>query len=156
MARKHTNPPEVDTEATPETVAETVTEETVTAEATVETMETTTTENTVMESVAECEAPQTALEVAAEPNFSDAIREGREDARTKAAKLFPALGGLLHKGIYNGVYCVSYGVVFGSLVIGGLIPTHSAVAEGLRDGAKAAREDFETEASPATEGMAPA
>lgn len=168
MAKKHTG----HTDTTLEAAAETVTgveesSETLTAPETVETMAaaetvtTTETTETVMETVAEA-APQTALECTAEPEstLSEAIREGSEDARATAANLFPALSGLLYKGVYNSFYVLTYGVVFGSLVVGSLIPSNNAMGDGVRAGFKAAQKDFkagkEATGAPSTEGLAAA
>lgn len=89
--------------------------------------------------------PTTALTEAAqgEESMAAAIDEGVRDARAAAERLFPAVGGLLRKGVYNGFYYLTYGVVFGGLAVGHLVPKGSAVAEGVREGAKAACHDFE-------------
>jgi hypothetical protein len=108
------------------------------------------------------------LERTAEPaeGFSEAIREGADDARAAAAGVIPEVGELIHKGVYNGFYYLTYGIVFGSLVVGSLIPSNNAMSDGVRDGIKAARRDFEgkeeaggghaAEATPSEEGLSPA
>ncbi len=126
MARKQPAPTEHDAEATPELATESV-EATEAAE--------------IMEAEAvqqSTEAPQTALERTAAP-FAEAIHEGIGDARAAAA----SFRGILHKGVYNGFYYLTYGVVFGSLVVGSFIPSNNAMGDGVREGFKAARKDFE-------------
>ena len=54
------------------------------------------------------------------------------------------LGGLIHRGVYSGFYGVSFGVVFGALLVSRLVPADSAMAEGVRDGAEAARHALES------------
>jgi len=76
-------------------------------------------------------------------SFSGAIREGASDARHAAAKFIPTVGRLVHNGVYGGFYRVTYGLVFGSLVVGSMIPTNNAMGEGIRDGVRAARRAFE-------------
>jgi hypothetical protein len=109
---------------------------------------------------------ETAPEKTAAPavSLSEAIREGAGDAREAAADFIPAVGSLIHKGVYNGFYYLTYGVVFGSLVVGSLIPSDNAMGEGVRDGIKAARKAFDerekaaraAEAAPMEEGLASA
>lgn len=72
-----------------------------------------------------------------------AIREGASDARRTAADILPALGAMARKGVYNGFYLGSYGVVFGTLLVSRFVPSNNAVGQGIHDGAVAAREDFE-------------
>jgi hypothetical protein len=151
MARKHTE----HTEPTPEAASEASVE-------TVETLEASS------EAVQErTEITETALERTAEPEagFAEAIREGASDAREAAAGFFPAVGDAIHKGVYNGFYYLTYGVVFGALVVGRLIPSNNAMGEGVRDGYAAAAKAFEerekaaraaAEAAPPDEGLAAA
>ncbi|MGX2030188.1 MULTISPECIES: hypothetical protein [Methylocaldum] len=79
----------------------------------------------------------------AREGFGEAIKEGAEHARSAFAELIPEVGGMIHKGVYSGFYYLSYGVVFGSLMVANLLPAHSAMEEGVRDGAEAARKAFE-------------
>jgi hypothetical protein len=149
MARKHHTEPtdltETITEPTPEAIDASAMTESVAADPveTMEILEAAPTEETVYE---RSEIPETtALERTAEPaeDFSEAIREGASNARVAAAGFIPAVGGMIHKGIYNGFYYTTYGVVFGSMVVGSLIPANNAMGEGVRDGFKAARRAFE-------------
>ncbi|BBL74145.1 hypothetical protein [Methylomagnum ishizawai] len=163
MARKHSA--STDTEATgttPETV-ETTTETTETV-ALSEAVEITTDTVTVSEAVETPEAAgimeseaapaqTTALEVTQAPSegLSEAIREGASDARAAVV----SLKGFVRKGVYTGFYYATYGVVFGALMVGSLIPSNNAMGEGVRDGFKAAQKDFET-GKHAEEGLAEA
>jgi hypothetical protein len=107
---------------------------------------------------------ETALQRTAEPEggFSDAVREGAKDAREAVASFFPAVGNAIHKGVYNGFYFVTYGVVFGALTVGRLIPHNNAMGEGVHDGYLAAKKAFEESkgatatAAPMDEGLVPA
>ncbi len=138
MAKKHTEHPESHTEAVPE--AQGISPD---------------------QGEAPAKTPPTVMERAAESaeSVTEAVREGADDAREAAAGFIPAVGNFLHKGIYNGFYYLTYGVVFGSLVVGSIIPSNSAVSEGMRDGAQAAKRAFEhggetaAEAGPAEEGL---
>ncbi len=139
-------------------------------ETAVETSETSETSQVLDESVdsvsiqESTEASQATLESTAENAGSlvEAISAGAEAASSAAAGLIPAVGGLIHKGVYNGFYCLSYGVVFGALVVGKLIPSNNAMGDGVRNGFKAAHKDFEAKhaaiqaEAPADEGLVPA
>lgn len=99
--------------------------------------------STVLEEAAE--AVENVYEASAEAvrGVPAAIREGASDARRAAAGILPAMGAMVRKGVYNGFYYGSYGVVFGALVVSRLVPSNNAVGQGIHDGAVAAREDFE-------------
>lgn len=148
MAKKHSSY----SDPAPEAVAET-------EQAAPETVETAADE-TVVESVAaesaevvaeSVEAPQTALECTAAETIGDAIREGASDARSAVDNL----RGAVRQGVYSGFYYLTYGVVFGALVVGSLIPSNNAMGEGVKAGFKAAQDDFEAQksATPADEGL---
>jgi hypothetical protein len=49
-----------------------------------------------------------------------------------------AKSGLIAKAVYGSVYCLSFGVVLGALVLGRLIPGRQLIAKGLEDGTAAA------------------
>ena len=99
--------------------------------------------STVLEDAVE--TVENVYEASAEAAYGmpEAIREGASDARRAAADVLPALGAIARKGVYNGFYFGSYGVVFAALVVSRLVPRNNAVGQGIRDGAVAAREDFE-------------
>lgn len=88
-------------------------------------------------------------------SLSDAIHEGARDAREAAANFLPSLASVIQRGIYGSFYCLSYGVVFGGLTIGRLVPRDSIAGKGIRAGADAACKDFkeweEQSAAAATE-----
>ncbi|MDD2768366.1 MAG: hypothetical protein PHT19_06505 [Methylococcus sp.] len=46
--------------------------------------------------------------------------------------------GLIARAVYGSVYCLSFGVVFGALVLGKLVPGRRLIAKGLQDGTAAA------------------
>ncbi|MEW6037475.1 MAG: hypothetical protein AB1648_04385 [Pseudomonadota bacterium] len=54
----------------------------------------------------------------------------------------PAVEGLIAKAVYGSVYCLSFGVVLGALVLGKLIPGRQLIAKGLQDGTAAARQSL--------------
>jgi putative methionine-R-sulfoxide reductase with GAF domain len=75
-------------------------------------------------------------------NAMEAVKEASADAAEAAAKAPAEIGKFLSKTVYGGFYYLSYGVVFGSLIVGKLIPKNSAMAHGIHDGAIAARDAF--------------
>ena len=101
---------------------------------------------------------ESALQRTAEPEagLAEAISEGASDARKAAANFLPEVGKVLHTGVYNSFYWLTYGVVFGALVVGRLIPSDNAMGEGVRDGFEAAKKAFEEreEAAAREEGLA--
>lgn len=138
MARKHTESTEPNTEAIIETPGDTKDTSPEPRDERAETAP------TVVERTAE-----------AAESVAEAVREGVSDAREAATGFIPAVGNLLHKGIYNGFYYLTYGVVFGSLVIGSLVPSNSVVGTAVKDGAEAAKKAFEQgEDRAAQEGLA--
>ncbi|MGX2039797.1 hypothetical protein ACWJKU_06640 [Methylocaldum sp. MU1018] len=91
------------------------------------------------------EGPEHVAKRETEPSegLGEAFKEGAEHARSTFAEIIPELGGMIHKSVYSGFYYLTYGAVFGSLLIGSLIPADSAMTEGVRDGAEAAKKAFE-------------
>ena len=88
------------------------------------------------------------------------ISEGAADACTAATNATQAAGKAARKTVYSGFYYLTYGVVYGTLFVGSLIPSNNAMGEGVRAGADAARKDFanreQPEAAPADTAAAPA
>jgi len=90
------------------------------------------------------------------------ITEGAADARTAASNATLAAGKAARKTVYSGFYYLTYGVVYGTLFVGSLIPSNNAMGEGVHDGAAAARKDFDARlqhaesAAPADAAAAPA
>lgn len=109
----------------------------------VETAEELKASSTVLEEAAE--TVENVYEASAEAvqGVPAAIREGASDARRAVAGILPAMGTMVRKSVYGGFYYGSYGVVFGALVVSRLIPSNNAIGEGIRDGAMAARADFD-------------
>jgi putative methionine-R-sulfoxide reductase with GAF domain len=94
-----------------------------------------------MESASETETSEstalTAVAVAVE-----GLKEGASQARKAAGEFVPALGRTVSKIVYTGCYGITYGMVFGGLMVGSLIPKDSAVAKGVCDGADSAVKAF--------------
>ncbi|HYE35561.1 hypothetical protein [Methylocaldum sp.] len=94
------------------------------------------------------ERPEHVMERETEPaegsreGFGEAIKEGANDARSAFAEFIPGIGGVIHNGVYSGFYYLAYGVVFSSLAVASLLPSHNAMGEGVRDGAEAAKKAF--------------
>ncbi|MDD5033147.1 MAG: hypothetical protein PHE55_00180 [Methylococcaceae bacterium] len=64
----------------------------------------------------------------------------------EACEAVPVATHIVARAVYKTCYVISYGVVFGSLLIAKLIiPKNSVVDNGLRDGAVAAREAIDKE-----------
>ncbi len=68
-----------------------------------------------------------------------AVQSGSADARAAAADAIPRMREQLFKKVYQTSYYVSYGVVFGSLMLASAVPMNNVMGAGLRDGADAAR-----------------
>jgi hypothetical protein len=68
---------------------------------------------------------------------AEGARAAADEARPQG--LGASLGGLIHQGVYSGFYGLSFGLTFGALLVSQWMPPDSAVAEGVRDGAEAAR-----------------
>lgn len=69
-----------------------------------------------------------------------AVREGATDARAKAQQMAPAATRAISRTVYAACYCVSYGVVFPTMLVCSLVPTNNAFGHGLVDGAHAAQD----------------
>ena len=90
--------------------------------------------------------PETALNTAME-----AMKDATADATEAAAKAPEQICKLFSKAVYGGFYYLSYGIVFGALVVARLIPKNSAMALGICDGAIAAREAYEVQEKAASQ-----
>jgi hypothetical protein len=65
-------------------------------------------------------------------------KEGVEKARATVSDAMPAAGQFLSQAAYKTCYGISYGVVFPTMLIVGLIPKNNAAVLGFIDGALAA------------------
>jgi hypothetical protein len=74
---------------------------------------------------------------------TEAVSDMGREAQAAGAGVIPTVGHWIHQGVYSSFYYVTYGVVFGALLIGSWIPSNNAMGDGVRDGAKAARSAFE-------------
>lgn len=76
-----------------------------------------------------------------------AVSDMGREAQAAGAGVIPTVGHWIHQGVYSSFYYVTYGVVFGALLIGSWIPSNNAMGDGVRDGARdgaqAARSMFE-------------
>jgi hypothetical protein len=54
----------------------------------------------------------------------------------------PPVAGFIGRAVYGTLYCLSYGVVFGAMVVGSIIPGSGLIGRALRDGAAAAQGGF--------------
>ncbi len=84
------------------------------------------------------EIAETTSEMAIVTHAEEIPAEITEQAKTPAADL----GTGLSKAIYSGFYYLSYGAVFGALMIAKLAPTDNIMGKGLKDGAEAAKAAF--------------
>ncbi|MFO8153326.1 hypothetical protein [Thioalkalivibrio sp.] len=100
--------------------------------------------STVLEGAADAVGDAVEASAEAVSGLPAAIRDGASDARRAAAEVLPAIGAMAQKGVYNGFYFGTYGVVFGTLVVSRFVPGNNTVGQGIRDGAVAARQAFET------------
>jgi hypothetical protein len=76
-------------------------------------------------------------------SVGEAVKEGAADAKQGVETILPAVGKFVSKALYGGCYYAAYGVTFGALTVGKLIPTDNAVVHGLQDGAEAAAADIQ-------------
>ena len=76
-------------------------------------------------------------------NIVDAVREGFESGARAADSLWSGVRHAASDALYGGAYFAAYGVTFGVLFVGHLIPRDSSLGRGLRDGAKRAASDAE-------------
>lgn len=77
-----------------------------------------------------------------ERNTLPEVTATEKGATENHAVRLPSLGKLVHKGVYMGFYGATYSMVFGTLMLGSLIPSDSAMGQGMRDGLKAAQDAF--------------
>jgi hypothetical protein len=71
---------------------------------------------------------------------AEAVRDGASDALAKAKQAMPASGAFVSKFVYSSCYYLSYGVVFPSLLVTNFLPGCGPMANGLVDGAAAAKD----------------
>src|ERR1700760_2303331 len=74
---------------------------------------------------------------------SEAIKSGAGDAKTAAARMFPSAQRAVSKSVYASCYYLSYGVVFSSMIVAGLVPKNTSIRFGFADGAQAAHDAVE-------------
>lgn len=73
---------------------------------------------------------------------SEAIEQGVADAKEAAAEAAPVVTDYVAKALYGTCYYSAYAVTFSALLLGKLIPSESAMARGLHDGAESATREF--------------
>ncbi len=118
--------------------------------------EATPTTSAAKEAVAVETAAMTAIEspapVTKTAGIVDAMLRGAKDATEAVGEFIPETGKYLTQGLYQASYYAAYGVVFGAVAIGRLVPLPKPLALGLHDGAQAALGAFEKghEAAPTT------
>lgn len=76
---------------------------------------------------------------------NEAIDQGVADGKQAAAEAAPVVTDYLAKALYGACYYSAYGVTFGALLIANMIPSESAVARGLHDGAETASREFKVQ-----------
>lgn len=70
---------------------------------------------------------------------ADAIGDAAGDAAINAKRAALATRGFISRSAYSGSYYLSYGVVFSSLYVLNVLPGCASIANGLIDGANAAK-----------------
>lgn len=73
-----------------------------------------------------------------------AAKDGAADAQERVSQMVPAIGGFVSRLTYTTCYAVSYGVVFPTLLVARAVPKENAVVNGIKDGARAARDAITT------------
>ncbi len=71
-----------------------------------------------------------------------ATKDGVEQARATAGDVIPAAGQFLSQAAYKTCYGISFGVVYPTMLLVGLIPKNNAAVNGLIDGAHAAMDSL--------------
>jgi hypothetical protein len=92
---------------------------------------------------------QAAEEAGAEVMASVAEPESVGTEEGPSPSVFPAIGEYVSKAVYGAFYYVSYGVVFGSLIVAHFIPMDNAMGRGIKDGAVNAENAFRKSAEAA-------
>lgn len=91
----------------------------------------------------ETQEAETAMpEPPASPMPAEGIKEGMGQPREAMEEFLPMLRETLSKAVYTTCYGISYGVVFGGLVIASLLPKESMIRKGICDGAESATRSF--------------
>lgn len=70
------------------------------------------------------------------------VKASAAKAQTAVVSFVPTVGKSVEQTVYNGVYFISYGVTFGALVVGSLIPKNTLITKAFSEGSDAARETF--------------
>jgi len=73
---------------------------------------------------------------------SEAIEQGVADGKQAAADAAPVVSDYVAKALYGTCYYSAYAVTFSALLLAKLIPSESAMARGLHDGAETASREF--------------
>jgi hypothetical protein len=71
---------------------------------------------------------------------ADAIGDGASQPTAKAKQSATATKGFISRMAYSGSYYLAYGIVFPSLFVTNALPGCSSIANGLTDGANAAKD----------------
>jgi len=79
-----------------------------------------------------------------------AMRDGAADASARVHELVPQVQHFISRGVYNGSYYFSYGVVFPTVFLCHLIPGGKSLASGIVDGALAGADYVRGLKKPAT------
>jgi hypothetical protein len=94
---------------------------------------------------AETQKEETAMQApsaSAMRTTAEGIEEEVAPSREDVGEFLPMLRETLSKAVYTTCYSISYGVVFGGLVIGSLLPKGSLIHKGVCDGAESAARAF--------------
>jgi len=73
-------------------------------------------------------------------NAANDLSEGERESEAAVQSDVPAAQGVVARFVYSTFYCTSYGVVFPTMFVAGVIPGMGPVARGVADGARAASE----------------
>jgi hypothetical protein len=70
------------------------------------------------------------------------VKTGAQAAQQAAAQVGPAVGNGLRAAAYQGIYSVAYGLTFGVLMAGKVIPVSGFITNAVNDGNSAAKVAF--------------
>ncbi len=74
---------------------------------------------------------------------AEAMKAGASDAQNAASRALPAASRVISKSAYATCYYLSYGIVFPSLLVAGLMPKNNPIYFGFLDGGRAARDSVQ-------------
>ena len=98
--------------------------------------------NVVQESVDMLNEPEAVTENRAVALLTS-VKSSAQAAQHAAAQVGPALGNGLRAAAYKGIYSAAYGLTFGVLMVGKIVPASGFVSNAINEGNSAAKLAFD-------------